>query len=80
MTLYACLYNFSKIYNTEWANGYDISSKYFNQTTDGKTEKLERLNKFMYKDRSIGVFDPASKSLPTYHSWSLSVSLELLTM
>ena len=40
--------------------GYDIAIKIFNQTRDGKTEKLERLNNFMHKNRSIGICDPAS--------------------
>ena len=66
--------------NTELAKGYDIAIKICNKTRDGKTEKLERLNNFMYKNKSIGICDPASKSLPTYHFRSLPVSLELLTM
>ena len=75
-----CFYKIAAKRNTEWAKGYDIAIKICNQTREGKTEKLERLNNFMYKNRSIGICDPVSKSLPTYHSWSLPVSLELLTM
>ena len=58
---------------------YDIAIKICNESRDGKTEKLEILDNFMYKNRSIGICDPASKSLHTYHSWSFLVSLELLT-
>jgi hypothetical protein len=74
-----CVYKIAVNCNAEWMKVYDIAIKICNQTRDGKTEKLERLNNFMYKNGSIGICDPASKSLRTYNSWSLLVSFELLT-
>jgi hypothetical protein len=59
-----CLYKIAVNCNTEWAKGYDIAIKICNQTRDGKMKKPERLNNFMYKNRSISICDPASKSLP----------------